>query len=70
MKFLSPLGQFELSIVYTPVLLLGIKRQELSVKHSLEVSFNNFTVKVGLCASTPLGVDTEEDLKKITKEMN
>jgi CMP-2-keto-3-deoxyoctulosonic acid synthetase len=31
---------------------------------------NNFTVKVGLCESTPLGVDTEEDLLKVTREMS
>ena len=27
---------------------------------------NNLIVKVGLCNSAPLGVDTEEDLKKVT----
>ena len=31
---------------------------------------NNLVIKVGLSDSAPLGVDTEEDLKKITKEMN
>jgi CMP-2-keto-3-deoxyoctulosonic acid synthetase len=28
---------------------------------------NNLVVKVGLSDSTPLGVDTKEDLKKVTK---
>ena len=31
---------------------------------------NNLVIKVGLSDSTPLGVDTEEDLEKVTKEMN
>jgi len=31
---------------------------------------NNLVVKVGLSDSTPLGVDTEADLKKVSKEMN
>jgi CMP-2-keto-3-deoxyoctulosonic acid synthetase len=31
---------------------------------------NNLVIKVGLSDSTPLGVDTEEDLKKISNEMN
>ena len=31
---------------------------------------NNLVIKVGLSESTPLGVDTEEDLKKVTKEMS
>jgi CMP-2-keto-3-deoxyoctulosonic acid synthetase len=31
---------------------------------------NNIIIKVGLSDSTPLGVDTEKDLKKVTKEMN
>ena len=31
---------------------------------------NDLVVKVGLSDSTPLGVDTEEDLKKVTKEMS
>ena len=30
---------------------------------------NNLIIKVGLSDSLPLGVDTEEDLKKISKEM-
>jgi CMP-2-keto-3-deoxyoctulosonic acid synthetase len=31
---------------------------------------NNLVVKVGLSDSIPLGVDTKEDLKKVTKEMS
>ena len=31
---------------------------------------NNLTVKVGLSNSLPLGVDTEKDLIKVSKEMN
>ena len=30
---------------------------------------NNLFIKVGLSDSTPLGVDTEEDLKKVEQEM-
>ena len=31
---------------------------------------NNLGIKVGLCDSAPLGVDVEEDLIKVRKEMN
>ena len=31
---------------------------------------NNLVIKVGLSDFTPLGVDTEEDLKKVAQEMN
>ena len=31
---------------------------------------NNLIVKVGLSDSVPLGIDTEEDLEKVTKEMS
>ena len=31
---------------------------------------NNFIIKVGLSDSSPLSVDTKEDLIKVTKEMN
>ena len=30
---------------------------------------NNINIKVGLCDSKPLSVDTEEDLIKVSKEM-
>ena len=31
---------------------------------------NKMIIKLGLSDSTPLGVDTESDLKKVIKEMN
>jgi CMP-2-keto-3-deoxyoctulosonic acid synthetase len=31
---------------------------------------NNLIIKVGLCDSAPLGVDTEKDLVKVSNEMN
>ena len=31
---------------------------------------NDLIIKVGLCNSAPLGVDTEKDLIKIIKEMS
>ena len=31
---------------------------------------NNLIIKVGLCDSMPLGVDTEEDLVRVSQEMN
>ena len=31
---------------------------------------NNLVIKVGLCDSIPLSVDTKEDLEKVTKTMN
>ena len=31
---------------------------------------NNMLVKVGLSNSLPLGVDTEDDLRIVSKEMN
>ena len=31
---------------------------------------NNLIVKVGLCDTKPLSVDTEEDLLKVSKEMS
>ena len=30
---------------------------------------NNLIIKVALCDSTPLGIDTQEDLLKVQKEM-
>ena len=30
---------------------------------------NNITIKVGFCDKSPLGVDTKEDFKKVSKEM-
>ena len=48
-------------------------RSKLEIERNLEqmrAMENNLEIKVGLSDSTPLGVDTESDLKKITKEMN
>ena len=50
-----------------------LARSELEIERNLEqmrAMENGFTIKVGLCDSTPLGVDTEEDLIKVAKEMN
>ena len=48
-------------------------RSKLEIQRNLEqmrALENNLIIKVGLSDTLPLGVDTEEDLKKITKEMN
>ena len=50
-----------------------LSRSKSEIKRHLEqmrAMENNFVVKVGLSDSTPLGVDTKEDLKKITKAMS
>ena len=50
-----------------------LSRSKLEIERNLEqmrAMENNLEIKVGLSDSTPLGVDTESDLKKITKEMN
>ena len=49
-----------------------LSRSETEVKRNLEqlrALDNNMVVKVGLSNMTPLGVDTEEDLIKVSKEM-
>ena len=48
-------------------------RSKLEMKRNLEqmrAMENNLVVKVGLCDSLPLGVDTKEDLVKVSKEMS
>jgi 3-deoxy-manno-octulosonate cytidylyltransferase (CMP-KDO synthetase) len=48
-------------------------RSKLEIERNLEqmrAMENNLVIKVGLCDSTPLGVDTEQDLIKVTQEMN
>ena len=48
-------------------------RSKLEVERNLEqmrAMENNLIIKVGLCDYLPLGVDTEEDLIKVSKEMN
>jgi 3-deoxy-manno-octulosonate cytidylyltransferase (CMP-KDO synthetase) len=50
-----------------------LPRSKLEIKRNLEqmrAMENNFDIKVGLCDSIPLGVDVEEDLIKVSKEMN
>jgi len=50
-----------------------LKRSRLEVERNLEqmrAMENNLIIKVGLCTSLPLGVDTKEDLVKVSKEMN
>ena len=47
-------------------------RSKLEIQRNLEqmrALENNLIIKVGLSDSLPLGVDTEEDLEKISKEM-
>ena len=50
-----------------------LSRSRLEIERNLEqmrAMENNFIIKVGLSDSTPLGIDTEKDLKKVTQEMN
>ena len=50
-----------------------LSRSKFEIKRHLEqmrAMENNLVIKVGLSDSTPLGVDTKEDLKKVTKEMS
>jgi 3-deoxy-manno-octulosonate cytidylyltransferase (CMP-KDO synthetase) len=47
-------------------------RSKLEIQRNLEqmrALENNLIIKVGLSDSLPLGVDTEEDLAKVSKEM-
>ena len=49
-----------------------LARSKLEIERNLEqmrAMENNLTIKVGLCDSTPLGVDVKEDLIKVSKEM-
>ena len=59
------------NIALTKYVKLG--RSELEIERNLEqmrAMENNLIIKAGLCDSLPLSVDTEEDLVKLTKEMN
>ena len=50
-----------------------LSRSKLEMERNLEqmrAMENNLLIKVGLSDSMPLGVDTEEDLEKVTKEMS
>ncbi|MDC6465206.1 3-deoxy-manno-octulosonate cytidylyltransferase [Pelagibacteraceae bacterium] len=49
-----------------------LSRSKLEIERNLEqmrAMENNLSIKVGLCNSIPLGIDTEEDLVKVSKEM-
>ena len=49
-----------------------LDRSKLEIERNLEqmrAMENNLIIKIGLCPSLPLGVDTEEDLVKVSKEM-
>ena len=50
-----------------------LPRSQLEIERNLEqmrAMENNLVIKVGLCDSTPLGVDTMDDLVKVSKQMN
>ena len=50
-----------------------LDRSRLEIERNLEqmrAMENNLIIKVGLCTSLPLSVDTKEDLVKVSKEMN
>ena len=50
-----------------------LSRSKFEIERRLEqlrAMENNLVIKVGLSDTTPLGVDTEEDLKKVIKEMS
>ena len=49
-----------------------LSRSKLEIERNLEqmrAMENNLLIKVGLSDSMPLGIDTEEDLEKVTQEM-
>ena len=49
-----------------------LSRSRLEIDRNLEqmrAIENNITIKVGFCDKSPLGVDTKEDFKKVSKEM-
>ena len=59
------------NVALTKYVKLG--RSKLEIERNLEqmrAMENNLIIKVGLCGSLPLGVDTKEDLAKVSKEMN
>ena len=52
---------------------VNFSRSKLEIERKLEqmrAMENNLVIKVGLIDTAPLGVDTEEDLNKVSKEMN
>ena len=49
-----------------------LSRSRLEIERNLEqmrAIENNIIIKVGFCDKSPLGVDTKEDFKKVSKEM-
>ena len=51
---------------------VSLSRSKFEIERNLEqmrAMDNNMLIKVGLTNSLPLSVDTEEDLKKVEKEM-
>ena len=49
-----------------------LERSKLEIERNLEqmrAIENKLLIKVGLCNTSPLGVDTEEDLINVRKEM-
>ena len=49
-----------------------LSRSKLEIERNLEqmrAMENNILIKVGLSDSAPLGVDTEQDLKRVAEEM-
>ena len=51
---------------------VNLARSKLEIERNLEqmrALENNMIINVGLSSSAPLSVDTEEDLKKVSKEM-
>ena len=50
-----------------------LARSKLEIERNLEqmrAMENNMAINVGLCDSSPRGIDTEADLKKVFSEMN
>jgi 3-deoxy-manno-octulosonate cytidylyltransferase (CMP-KDO synthetase) len=50
-----------------------LARSKLEIERNLEqmrAMENNLVIKVGLCNSVPLSVDTKDDLTKVIKKMN
>ena len=51
---------------------VNLTRSKLEIERNLEqmrAMDNNFVIKVGMCNSTPLSVDTKDDLIKVSEEM-
>ena len=46
------------------------KNEKIHKLEQMRAMENNLIIKVGLCDSSPLGIDTKEDLVRLSKEMN